>query len=98
MFGVTLPLPAGIASVSYNADIEQARVVVDRVDDAVVSGPDSPQIGSALQLDTPVRPWIGRKGLDTCNDPSGHSGLKTLEFPPSRAREDNPVSHAAAGA
>jgi hypothetical protein len=38
--------------VSYNGDIDQARVVGDRVDDAVVSDPDSPQIGSALQLDT----------------------------------------------
>ena len=37
-FGAWLPpLPVSIASVSYNADVHEARVVVERLDDAVVS-------------------------------------------------------------
>ena len=84
---------------SYNADVDNARIVVDGVHDAVVSDPNSPQIGSSLELDTPSRPWIAGKALDTRNDPSRHGGFKPFEFPPSRAGENNPVlSHAAAGA
>src|SRR5712691_3728239 len=84
---------------SHNADVDEAFIVVDGVDYAVVSDPDSPQIGSSLQLDAPVRPWIGREALDARNDPSRHGGLKLFEFPPSRAGEDNSVlNHAAAGA
>ena len=67
---------------SYNADVDEPRIVVDGVDDAVVSDADPPQIGSSLQLGAPVRSWIGRKGLDTRNDPSRHSGLKPFKFPP----------------
>ena len=83
MFGVKPPLPVGIASVSHNADVDEAGIVVDRVDHAVVPDSDSPQIGSSLQLDTPLRPWIGGKGRDTRNDPSRQGGLKPFEFPPS---------------
>jgi len=98
VFGAKLPLSVGIASVPYNADVDEVRIVVDGVDDAVVSDPDSPQIGSSLQLDTPGRPWSDREGLDTRNDPSRQGDLKPFEFPPSRAGEDNPVlRHAAAG-
>jgi hypothetical protein len=40
-FGVK-PLPIDIASVAHNADVDEARTVVDRVDNPVVSDPDSP--------------------------------------------------------
>jgi hypothetical protein len=59
MFGVKPPLSIGIASVSDDADINEALVVIDGVDYAVISDSDSPQIGSSLQLDAAGRPWIG---------------------------------------
>jgi hypothetical protein len=95
-FGAWPPLPVSIASVSYDADVHEARVVVERVDDAVVSDANSPQVGGPLQLDASMRPWIFRQSLDTRDDPSRHAGLQAFEFAPSRAREDNSVlSHAA---
>lgn len=76
----------------------EARVVVERVDDPVVSDANSSQVGRSLQLDAPTRPWIARQGLDTRDDPPRHAGLQAFEFAPSRAREDNGVlSHAADG-
>jgi hypothetical protein len=47
-FGAWLPLLVSIASVSYDADVHEARVVVERVDDAVVSDTNSPQVGGPL--------------------------------------------------
>jgi len=96
--GSWLPLLVSIASVSYDADVHEARVVVERVDDAVVSDTNSPQVVGRLQLDASRRPWIFRQSLDTGDDPSRDAGLQAFEFAPSRAREDNRVlSHAAAG-
>lgn len=83
---------------SYNADVHEARLVIEGVDDAVVSDSNSPEVGRPLQLDTSVRPWIARESLDTCNDPSRHAGLQEFELAPSRACEDNGVlSHVAGG-
>lgn len=97
-FGAWLPLPVSIASVSYDADVYEARVVVEQVDDAVVSDANSPQVVGRLQLDASPGPWIFRQSLDAGDDPSRHTGLHAFEFAPSRAREDNRVlSHAAAG-
>ena len=53
---------------AYNADVDDALIIVDGIDDAVVAHLDSPQIGSPLQLDASVRPWVGGKGLDAEND------------------------------
>ena len=84
---------------SYHADVDDARVVVDRVDDAVVSDANSPQIRRSLQLDTPGRPRIGGECLNTRDDPPRHAHLKPFELAPGRASEDNPVlTHAGAGA
>lgn len=97
-FGAWLPLSVGIASVSYDADVHEARIVVERVDDAVVSDANSPQVGGPVQLDASLRPWILRQSLDTRDDPSRHASLQAFEFAPSGAREDNRVlSHAVAG-
>jgi hypothetical protein len=97
-FGASMPLPVRIASVSYDADVHEARVIVQGVDDPVVSDANSPQVGRSLQLDASTRPWIACQKLDTCDDPPRHAGLQTFEFAPSRACEDNGVfSHAAAG-
>jgi hypothetical protein len=97
-FGAWPPLPVSIASVSYDADVHEARIVVERVDDAVVSNANSPQVVGRLQLHASTRPWIFRQSLDTGDDPPRHAGLQAFEFAPSRAREDNSVlSHAAAG-
>lgn len=83
---------------SYRADVHEARVVVERVDDAIVSDANAPQVGGPLQLDASMRPWIFRQSLDTRDDPSRHAGLQAFEFAPRRAREDNSVlSHAAVG-
>ena len=97
-FGASVPLSVSIASVSYDADVHEARVVVERVDDSVVSDANSPKVGRPLKLDASTRPWLGRQSLDTRDDPPHHAGLQAFEFAPSRAREDNGVlSHAAAG-
>jgi predicted secreted protein len=82
MFGVNSALPVGVASVSHNADVDEAGIVVDRGDDPVVADADSPEIGSSLQLDTPVRPWIGGKA-STRAMIRRQNGLKPFEFPPS---------------
>jgi len=97
-FGAWRPLPVSIASVSYDADVHEARVVVERVDDAIVSDANSPEVGGPLQLDASMRPWILRQSLDTRDDPSRFAGLQAFEFAPRRAGEDNCVlSHSAAG-
>jgi hypothetical protein len=96
-FGAWLPLPVSIAPVSYDPDVHEARVVVNRVDDAIVSDANSPQVGGSLQLDASARPGIASQSLDTRDDPSRHADVQTFEFAPSGARKDNSVlSHAAA--
>jgi hypothetical protein len=97
-FGAWVPLPVSIASVSYDADVHEVRVVVNRVDDSIVSDANSPQVGGSLQLDASAWPRIASESLDTQDDPSRHADVQAFEFAPSRAREDNSVlSHAAAG-
>jgi hypothetical protein len=46
--GVKPRLSVSVASVSDNANVDEACVVVDGVYDAVIADPDSPQIGSSL--------------------------------------------------
>ena len=91
-------LPANVASASYDADVHETCAIVERVDDAVVSHANAPQVGGPLELDATMRPWILRQSPDTCDDSSRHAGLETFEFVSRRAREDDRVlSHAAAG-
>jgi hypothetical protein len=71
-FGTWLPLSVSIASVSYDADVHEARVAVERLDDVV----------GHLQLDVSTRPWTFRQSLDTGDDPPRHSGLQAFEFAP----------------
>ena len=97
-FGAWVPLPVSIASVPYDTDVHEARVVVNRVDDSIVPDANSPQVGGSLQLDASARPRVASQGRDTRDDPSRHADVQAFEFAPSRAREDNRVlSHAAAG-
>ena len=94
--GALPPLPVDIASVPHDADVHEARAVVQRVDDAVVSDANPPQVRGPLQLDASPRPWIFRQSLDTRKDSSRHAGLQAFELAPSGAREDDRVlSHVA---
>jgi len=97
-FGAWMPLPVSIASVSYDADVHEVCVVVNRVDDSIISDANSPQVGSSLQFDASMRPRIASQSLDTRDDPLRHADVQAFEFAPGRTREDNSVlSHAAAG-
>jgi hypothetical protein len=95
---ITLLLALGVSPVRGAENVHEARVLVNRVDDAIVSDANSPQVGGSSQLDASARPRIASQSLDTRDDPSRHADVQAFEFAPSGAREDNSVlSHAAAG-
>ena len=81
----------------YSVDVHNACRVVDRVDDAIVTHTDTPEVGGALELDASSWPWIRGQSLDARDDALGDSRFEFFELPANRLRNDNRVlSHAEA--
>ena len=60
--------PIDFAAVRYSRDKDKSVRIIDRIDDAIVSDPNSKVI-AAGQLRDPVRSWLIAQAVDSRDDP-----------------------------
>ena len=73
-------LPVGIAAVSNSGDVNTFRVVINFVDDAILTDADSPLIISTNQFLTTCGTWIGTESFDAWEDARDNTDRQSIQF------------------
>lgn len=83
-----------VAPVSHRGDVDDPLPIVDCVDDAKVTHPDSPQVAASLELAAARRSRVRRELLDFDQDAMSEGTIDLLQLAARRAGEgDRVLSH-----
>src|SRR5438552_15821847 len=61
-------LPIGIATMPYRADVHDTLTVIDRINHAIVTNADTPEVLRSLKLYTAMRSRVRSESFDTRED------------------------------
>src|SRR5215472_2827003 len=75
-------LPIRITAMANGQDVYDTRVIVDRIEHAIVPNTNAPEIVCSLHFPAASRTWLAGKAFDSWEEALHHHHVKGLKFPP----------------
>jgi hypothetical protein len=89
-----LTLSVRISSVPYGDNVYNSFVIINRVDNAIITNLQSPQIPSGTQFDTVPRSWMLGQAFNPREYPVDYSRIQGFKLPSRRScKGDGVLSH-----